>query len=361
MKTFLFAAAVIGFILGSSASAYYKVIDLGNLGGTSSYAYSINDNGQIVGWAANSSGYERACLFDSTGHGANVDLGTFGGTRSEAYSINNNGQIVGFATIIISPGYLLDRACLFDPTGHGANKDLSTLGSEDSYAWSINNTGQIVGHSLTGNRWRACLFDPTGGGANKDLGSRYLYALSINDSGQIVGTAANGHAYLFDSKVGSNIDLGTLANYSSSTANSINNIGQIVGVSQNIGGGPPGIACLFDSTGGGANVNLGALGGDFSGACSINDNSQIVGWADGRACLFDSTGQGNNIDLNTLIDPSSGWTLKYAYSINNNVWIVGQGINPAGYEHAYLLIPEPASALIMGLGGLLLTLRRRHC
>jgi hypothetical protein len=108
-------------------------------------------------------------------------------------------------------------------------------------------------------------------------------------------------------------------------------------------------------------IDLGTLGGTSSYAYSINDNGQIVGWADGRACLFDSTGQGNNIDLNTLIDPSSGWTLIFANSINNHGWIVGQGINPAGYEHTYLLIPKPASALIMGIGGLLLTLRRRHC
>jgi len=66
---------------------------------------------------------------------------------------------------------------------------------------------------------------------------------------------------------------------------------------------------------------------------SINDHGQIVGIArDGigtyRATLFDPTGSGNNIDLNMLIDPGLGWTLEYAYSINNNGWIVGVGRNP---------------------------------
>jgi hypothetical protein len=51
-------------------------------------------------------------------------------------------------------------------------------------------------------------------------------------------------------------------------------------------------------------------------------------------------GQGNNIDLNTLTDPASGWTLERANDINSSGWIVGQGINPQGESHAFLLIPK---------------------
>ena len=106
-------------------------------------------------------------------------------------------------------------------------------------------------------------------------------------------------------------------------------------------------------------IDLGTLGSSSSEALSINDRGQIVGGATNsssyvRACLFDPTGAGNNIDLNTLLPPGSGWTLETANSINNNGWIVGQGINPAGYEHAYLLIPEPATILLLGLGVLIL-------
>jgi hypothetical protein len=69
---------------------------------------------------------------------------------------------------------------------------------------------------------------------------------------------------------------------------------------------------------------------------AINSSGQL------RACLFDPTGGGNNIDLNTLIPPDSGWTLKYADSINNHGWIVGTGTNPDGFDRAYLLkIAEP--------------------
>jgi uncharacterized membrane protein len=162
-----------------------------NLGGLE--AWSISDNGQIVGYSGN-----HATLFDPTGNGNNIDLGTLGGTDSTAYSINNNGLIVGGAQD--SSGHW--RACLFDPTGHGNNIDLK---GGDGEACAINNNGQIVGHS--GNH--ATLFDPTGNGNNIDLGPGCAY--SINNNGQIIGTDNNGTPILFDpTGHGDNIDLNTL-------------------------------------------------------------------------------------------------------------------------------------------------------
>ena len=68
-------------------------------------------------------------------------------------------------------------------------------------------------------------------------------------------------------------------------------------------------------------------------------------------------------DLNTLIDPSSGWTLKNAQGINDAGQIVGIGTNPSGHRHAFLLtpVPEPSSLallLTLALGGLLWWRRR---
>ena len=130
-KHTLFSAAVILLVLGSPVFAYQQVIDLGTLSGyQSSKAKSINDNGQIVGYACNENTYgaitsQRACLFDSSGGGANTNLGTLGDFQSCAYSINNNGQIVGQAheSNIFFDSY----ACLFDSTGGGNNKNLGIL------------------------------------------------------------------------------------------------------------------------------------------------------------------------------------------------------------------------------------------
>jgi len=349
-------AVVTAFLCPTSlpADIIYKVIDLGTLGGDYSIAYSINNAGQIVGYAANSEGDWRATLFDPTGAVNNIDLGTIGGDESGAFSINDAGQIVGEAQN--SQGWY--RATLFDPSGvntteTGNNIDLGTLGGYASAARSINDAGQIVGKAINSQgEWSATLFDPTGAGNNIDLGTLGGYrsgAYSINDAGQIVGEAINSqgwdHATLFDpTGSGNNIDLGTLGG-EESYAWSINDAGQIVGLSHNSQVWPR--ATLFDPTGSGNNIDLGTLGGTCSQALSINNAGQIVGYAADdsqvlcHATLFDPSGAGNNIDLNTLIDPASGWTLTYnAYDINASGWIVGQGYNQKGERHAFLLVPK---------------------
>jgi probable HAF family extracellular repeat protein len=339
------------------AMAYYKLIDLGILPGQEvSVAYSINNNGQIVGYTDKHPELlvrpnPIATLFDPTGGGNNIALCE---TVSQARSINNLGQIVGWAY----DGSGKSRATLFDPTGSGNNINLGTLGGWVSIAYSINNNGQIVG----GADGKATLFDPTGGGNNIDLGTLggwVSIAYSINNNGQIVG-GADGKATLFDpTGGGNNIDLGSLGG-GWSEAFSINDFGQIVG--QFWVSSWESRATLFDPTGGGNNIDLGALPGEWrriSLAFSINNLGQIVGTADRRAVLFDPTGGGNNIDLNTLIDPSLGWTLTEAYSINDNGWIVGQGFSPDGDEHGYLLIPEPATLSLFALAGLAILRKRR--
>jgi probable HAF family extracellular repeat protein len=372
-RTILLSAIAIAFLwpVCTQAAIVYEVIDLGTLGGAHSVAHSINDAGQIVGWAENSQDDQRATLFDPTGMGNNIDLGTFGGNRSRANSINDAGQIVGRSDN--AEGF--ERACLFDPTGGGSNVDLGTFGGDESWALCINNSGHITGDAHTSDPFHhhAALFDGTGGGNNMDLdtpGFRFPYSLSsayfINDAGQIVGLARHTqwesfHATLFDSTGGGkNVDLGTLGG-EASLALSTNDASQIVGGAEN----PDGLerACLFDPTGGGNNIDLGTLGGDESEAKSINNKGEIVGMAHNMhdlwcATLFDATGVGNNIDLNTLIDPDSGWTLTEASDINNFGRIVGQGINPQGEVHAFLLIPEPATFALLACGALCLRRRR---
>lgn len=254
-------------------------IDLGN-----GSAYSINNNGQVVGASSDSLpspfptfSINTATLFDPTGTGNNLTLDPgnslfFG---SMATSINNYGQIVGYAatqnststtnpapaipsssfqgpaasrrravkqkdfqvvepdiisgsgpipppTIIIDPNFIITidpnfiinfgpytHATLFDPTGNDNNIDLGTLpGGLRSYAYSINDNDQIVGYSYTSHIIHAAMFDPTGGGDNVDLneliepdsGWVLTEARCINDNGWIVGQMTNSegdeHAFL---------------------------------------------------------------------------------------------------------------------------------------------------------------------
>jgi len=69
--------------------------DLGTLtGGDSVEAAAINNKGQIVGSATTAEGETHAFLFDG---GKMIDLGTLDGTDSYATAINDNGKIVGTA------------------------------------------------------------------------------------------------------------------------------------------------------------------------------------------------------------------------------------------------------------------------
>jgi uncharacterized membrane protein len=158
----------------------YNITTLGD-----GQAYSINDSGQIVGYTRNEySGLTYATIFDLTGHGNNKNIKALNGyNSSKAHSINENGKIVGYAYIYDPPRDPLYyeggedyRAVLFDESGNGNNIYLGTLdlfGYSDSEAWSINDNGEIVGYSYdpTSAPWdyRATLFDSTGSGNNIDL------------------------------------------------------------------------------------------------------------------------------------------------------------------------------------------------
>jgi len=158
-------------------------------------AFSVQDNGQIVGWVRIeiSGGYYYNAGINNTG----TDLGGLGYPGSAAWSNNESGQIVGQAQIDASR----NRAVLFDSTGSKQNVNLKTLGGTDSVAYSINDIGQIVGWSYNAaGLQRATLFDASGNGNNIDLntvieqtsGWVLNVAYSINNNGWIVGSGSNG-------------------------------------------------------------------------------------------------------------------------------------------------------------------------
>lgn len=176
---------------GSVHAFIYKdgvLTDLGTLpGGSTSYGYGINNNGQVVGMAVNSAGQFRAALWSN---GAIVDLGTLPGhTASSARAINDAGQIVGESTTGY-PNYS-SRAFLWE---NGVMTDLGDV-VDNNYvsAIDINNLGQIIGSARTATTYRSTAFlwsngittnlNPVIGGAG--LGG--CYTTAINDAGQITG------------------------------------------------------------------------------------------------------------------------------------------------------------------------------
>ncbi len=201
-------------------------IDLGALHpGGNSYAFAINNQGHVVGRSTTGmcTGYDDGDTFEYPcgdhavlwKDGTITDLGTLGGETSEARNINEQGQIVGSS--LTADGQV--HAFLWQ---NGIMTDLGTWGGAFSYAFDVNDNGQVVGYSETADEnihgflWQ--------NGTMTDLGT--FLAGAINNSGQIVGSGSGGGPLLWHG--GTIIDIGSLSGRRGSAVD-INEQGQIAG------------------------------------------------------------------------------------------------------------------------------------
>lgn len=324
--------------LSSAAAAQtsYTVTDLGTLSGAASAKVSdINKSGQIVGTSAN-----HAFLWSN---GVMADLGTLGGSVSMAYSINDNGVVVGEAAT--NSGEM--HAFVWQ---NGVMKDLGVAG-ETSAARGINSKGDIVGVAYSKNvRGGAVLWS---GGQRQSLGDlgpsgSGSTAISINDKGQIAGVSSGFatnqgviRAVVWLNGVIS--DLGALGGLHS-TANAINAQTLAVGWAEVANNSTAafqwqnGKMSQLTSLPGSV-----ASSGNGTQAAAVSDAGVIVG-----SCVT-STGEthaviwsnGKITDLNNLI-PQTGITLTRATGINRaGQIVVEQQTNLDGpATRAFLLTPN---------------------
>jgi probable HAF family extracellular repeat protein len=334
--------------------------DLGALAGVnSSAAVGMNARGWIAGFSENGAidpltqfPESRAVLWIDD---RMIDLGTLGGYESAGLAVNNQGQVTGFATNSTPDQFsgfgTQVRVFLWK---RGVMRDLGTLGGPDSPPLGgtfINESGQIAGCSFTNSIPNPVTGIPTADPFLWDnstmtdlgtLGGTVGSPSSLNNRGQVAGTSnlagdLTAHPFLWDSRKGLT-DLGTLGG-DNGQASWVNDAGDVVGKAD-LPGSQIHDAFLWKH---GVMTDLGNLG-QTSFAFAINSRDQVVGHSNSRAFLWEN--RGPMIDLNTLIPSNSSLLLTDAQGINERGEIGGLGV-PAGCQpadvatcgHAYLLIP----------------------
>jgi len=309
----------------------YLLTDIGTLGGARSFAYGINDSGQVVGSSSiRGDALQHAFVYSN---GKMTDLSPVNSqdlTTVGPVAINNAGHI---ATGLIENGIYVP--VILDST----NNSLSLLGSLrgvtpygfNGVATSVNDFDNAVGYSyVNGITRHAFLYS---GGVITEIGSfgGYSAALAINNGNVIVGFASYqeagvAHAFVYSDHVMKDIAPGT-----ESYANDINNRGQVVG-NFLTADRHKFHAFLYR---GDRFTDLGFAGTPLA----VNDEGYIVGTMNvlgkQHAFVYEN---GRAVDLNAAIPPRSGWELTCASDINNLGQIVGYGIVHNTFR-AFLLTP----------------------
>jgi probable HAF family extracellular repeat protein len=369
------AIALLGVLASPTRSAAqqaarYRLIDLGALGGPSSYFYSafgevgnlaVNSRGVATGFAdtpipdPNAPNCFGDCHVTHTfqwQNGVLTDLGALPGVNSSGPNdMNSDGEVTG-----ISQNGQIDPITGFPEFvavvwQNGEITNLGTFGGNFSYGAKVNSRGQVAGQAQNaipdpfslfgaGTQTRAFLWQ---GGVLQDLGTLGgpdAMANFVNEAGRVCGCSYTNSTpnpvtglptldpFLWEN--GTMLDLGTLGG-TLGCAGLVNDQGQVIGGS-NLAGDIFTHGFLWAR---GALTDLGTLGGDNSFANGINDVGEVVGKADLPSSLTHDAflwKDGVMTDLGTQDgDPCSN-----ALHVSATGQIVGGSSDCHAFLHAFL-------------------------
>ncbi len=378
------ALALITVTTSAKAATLYRLTDLGALpGSATSAARAISNSGAISGESGDGAIQNIGVRFDS----GIVALPAFAGVDNTIIrGINNSG--VSAAIQQTSGGN--DRAVLL--TTSGAIQLGNLAGFASAGAFDVNNFGVATGYALLSgrNNFAGGGFPVLPNTLTRQVAVRWTngvpVALSdlpgliinsagsaINDAGMVAGNARLSinqlqRAILWDVD-GSATFLALGTGQIASRARAINEAGSVAGQVFLDNGD------ILGSVWSGNNIQflLNPTGDGFVQATTrgINSAGTVVGFANDADGLLPSLGQiwtfnGSGYTataLDSLVVNLGGWQTQAAQAINDRGQIVGIGINPNGFQRAYLLtpIPEPTSwaMMIAGFGLVGGAMRRR--
>ncbi|SEG15406.1 PEP-CTERM sorting domain-containing protein [Nitrosomonas ureae] len=184
---------IVGFIGNNDSQYNNNIIDIVPLPGLDTFARSLNNSGQVVGYYVNEEGRRHAFITGSDGKGIK-DIGTFEDKfykNSIAIDVNESGQTAG---VLIREFGFGSQAFITGDDGVGIIR-LGTLGGNYSEAIAINDHGQAVGVSGNFNGSGVSSFIYANGGLTDLLGLDVfigsgwsdIIVTDINNNGQIVG------------------------------------------------------------------------------------------------------------------------------------------------------------------------------
>lgn len=355
--------AVLSIISCNCWAALYSITDLGAFStDKSSYAKSINNYGQIVGYSYNASGTKYAFLWDTHNGIKYINNDLY--DCDSVIDINDSGDIVAH---VRSVGMTFGNG-KFVYRKHDSS--MISINNQELFApYALNNNGIVVGRlgvlTHSSYKWTNEAGFQSISGIQSD--AMQASAVAISDNGYIGGNVGS-YGYVLTPN-------GAYYQVSFDGVSDINNQGQaITGVNKSI---IPGFLAQYHcatlwslATG---NIELDVLENTGyrrteSYANAINDEGIIVGYYNDcdnvansrRACIWLDN---NMLDLNSLLDASGeGWKLTSAVDINESGIIVGYGTNPDGISRGFVLtpVPEPTMCGMLLLGVLVISKRRNR-